>query len=49
MKHKVNEQGYKKISLSKLTIRRYYFIHRLVAIAFIQIPENKPMVNHKTG
>lgn len=37
--------GYKAVTLS----RKKYFVHRLVAYAFIQNLENKPQVNHKNG
>lgn len=44
-----HKKGYEKISLyvnGKCLTR---FVHRLVAIAFIPNPENKPEVNHKNG
>lgn len=43
---------YKKYESVNLTINgkgKSYFIHILVAIAFIPNPENKPQVNHKDG
>lgn len=42
-------KGYLQTSLSKKTIRFNTGIHRLVAIAFIPNPYNKPQVNHING
>lgn len=40
-----DKDGYLKYGIS----RKNKFIHRLVALAFIPNPENKPEVNHKDG
>ena len=40
-------KGYPKISLYKDHECKDFFIHRLVAMAFIDNPENLPQVNHK--
>lgn len=45
-KHKC---GYLKIALTKEHNPITYLVHRLVAIAFIDNPENKRTVNHKDG
>lgn len=42
----IARQAYKKIDLSKNGTVRQISVHRLVAIAFIPNPENKPCVNH---
>lgn len=42
-------KGYLQTNLSKDTKRFNTGIHRLVAIAFIPNPENKPQVNHING
>ena len=44
-----NKWGYERIVLSKYNKKTHFSIHRLVAIAFIPNPENKPQVNHKNG
>ena len=44
-----DEDGYMRIKLWKQMISKHYRIHRLVAIAFIPNPEDKPQVNHKDG
>ena len=41
--------GYRYIGLRKNLKRKNYKVHRLVAILFIDNPENKPDVNHKDG
>jgi hypothetical protein len=39
--------GYYQVCLQTRKIRRNFLVHRLVAEAFIENPENKPVVNHK--
>lgn len=38
-------KGYKKVFIKN----KSYFVHRLLAIQFIDNPENKPYINHKNG
>jgi hypothetical protein len=44
IKHKL---GYLKVNLTKNNKMRTFYIHRLVAVAFISNPLNKTEVNHK--
>lgn len=41
--------GYKQITLTCKGKYQDFFLHRLVAIYFIDNPDNKPCVNHKNG
>lgn len=41
--------GYLQVSLHNNTKQKVCSVHRLVAIAFIENPENKPQVNHIDG
>ena len=43
----INSWWYKILTLYKNKLRKQPKIHRLIAIAFIPNPENKPEVNHK--
>jgi len=48
-KHK-DKKGYTNVNLrGEDGIQKHIKIHRLVALAFIPNPENKPQVNHKNG
>lgn len=42
-------KGYERLNLTHNGKQNQYFVHRLVAIAFIPNPENKPEVNHING
>ena len=44
-----NNKGYLIIGLCKNGIRKTFQIHRLVAVAFIENPDDKPYVDHKDG
>jgi len=47
MKQRVHTKGYKTVSLTKDGITKTLFVHRIVAEAFIENPNNLPMINHK--
>lgn len=47
LKQRLTPFGYYTVSLSKNGKKRLYFVHRLVAEAFILNPDNLPIINHK--
>jgi hypothetical protein len=49
LKPKKDKYGYLTFTLAKNSAKRSQTIHRSVAIAFIDNPENKPQVNHING
>lgn len=49
MKTHISRNGYEKLDLSKKGQTKKVYVHRLVAQAFIDNPENKPLVNHRDG
>lgn len=46
---KISRSGYLEVSLSKNGVLKTYFLHRLIAIHFIENNNNLPQVNHKNG
>lgn len=47
MKQSIHTQGYKTVSLTKDGKTKTCYVHRIVAEAFLENPDNLPMVNHK--
>ena len=43
------DKGYKAVLIRDNGKERTVFVHRLVALAFVPNPDNKPQVNHKDG
>ena len=46
LKQYKNKWGYMRVYLTQNSIKKMYAVHRLVASAFIDNPNNKPCVNH---
>ena len=46
---KINRLGYKEVALSKDGKTRTVLLHRLLALHFIDNPNNLPCVNHRNG
>lgn len=47
LKEVQSRSGHLKVKLSKNSMSKLYFTHRLVAQAFIPNPDNLPVINHK--
>lgn len=45
----ISKFGYRKMWLSANGKTRYYFLHRIIAAAFIKNKESKPFINHKNA
>lgn len=46
LKQHIDRYGYLKVVLHKKNKPHYFTVHRLVATAFVENPENKPAVDH---
>ena len=49
IKKVVNKRGYEVVGLCMNKVKATFLVHRLVAKAFIDNPEDKPQVNHMDG
>lgn len=49
LKEAINQWGHKRICLSKNNKRMNFFVHRLVAEAFVSNPKRLPCINHIDG
>tara|TARA_R110000824_G_scaffold223397_1_gene411131 strand:+ start:25 stop:495 length:471 start_codon:yes stop_codon:yes gene_type:complete len=47
LKFTISKNGYKQVGLCKNSKVKMFLLHRLLAIHFIENPENKPTVDHE--
>lgn len=47
LKSHIHTKGYEKVSFVRNGTQKIFYVHRLVAQAFIPNPNNYPQVNHK--
>ena len=47
LKGTICKNGYYRVTLTKNGVNKYYHVHRLVAEAFIENPNNLPFINHR--
>lgn len=47
LKLKKNKEGYCRVGLSKNKKQKWFSVHKLVAMAFLENVENFPCINHK--
>lgn len=45
----ISKKGYYSVTLNNNSLRKYFKVHRLVALTFIPNHNNKPQVNHIDG
>lgn len=46
LKWEISRDGYARVCLCRLKSKKHFFIHRLVAFAFIPNPNDLPQINH---
>lgn len=49
LKPDTKPNGYQTVTLVKNKVKQRFLLHRLVAISYIENPQNKPYVNHLDG
>jgi len=49
MRGSVNKQGYRYVNIVTIEGKKKVYVHRLVAMAFVDNPKKLPTVNHKDG
>lgn len=49
IKPKIDKDGYLRLALSNKGKTKYYYVHRLVALSYLENKDNLPCVNHIDG
>lgn len=49
LKQKIDKKGYKRVTLWKNKVGKDFLVHRLVAMAFLEKPDGKDLINHIDG